>query len=214
MRPPDPHQQSSNRPNLMSGTRKRTGTSGILDQLEPKAGRGQGSFSKGIEPRWVWAGGALVALLVAGLAAIAWFNANKPRALPAAAAPGGAAALAARKPAFESGPARIERVASVSTHKAAAMVLAQLEPPPMPPPVPLVVLPREAPEPAAAREPAPKKAAPAPRARAAPRTPSTRKPAVKRERPKPVQAPEAASEPDSDVALISAIRQASEKQSE
>jgi hypothetical protein len=216
VRPSDPHQQSSNRPNLMSGARKRTGASGILDQLEARAGRSR-SFSTGIEPRWVWVGGVLIALLVAGLAAIAWFNANRPRALPAAPARDEAAALALRKPAFESGPARIERVASVNTHKAAAMVLAQLEPPPMPPAMPLVVLPKDSPKAAAVRDPAPKKQAPAPaavRGKAAPRAASARKPLARRERPKPPPAQERATEPDSDVALITAIRKASEKEPE
>lgn len=219
MRPPDPHQQSSNRPNLMSGTRKRSGGGNILDQLEPKAARGKaaGSFSNGIEPRWVWAGAGLVVLLVAGLAAIAWSNASKARTLPPAPIRNETLVLGPEKPVFEAAPARIDRVASVQTHKAAAVLLAQLEPPPMPPPMPLVVLPRETARPAVA--PVAKKqaaAGPPSRTRAATKPGAvrhaSRKPIVKRD--KAVAAPEPAKETDSDVALISAIRKASGKQSD
>lgn len=216
MRPSDPHQQSSKRPDLLSGNRKRSGASGnILDQLEPKAARGKGraGFSIGIEPRWVWAGGGAIVLLVGALASIAWSTTTTARALPPAPVLAKAEPAPAMKPVFEAGPAKVERV-SLQSHKGAAVLLAQVEPPPMPPPMPLVVLPRESPPPGArvVREPAARKPAPARAGKPAAQRSARR--AAPKPRVKPEPPPPAAQDADPDVALIRAIRKATQPPAE
>ena len=208
MRPTDSHQHSSARPHLMSGNRKRPGGATILDQLEPRAARARAAFGIDIEPRWLFAGAGAIALLVAILSAIAWNNG--PRTL--AAAP----VRSTEKPLFESGPARVERAAPADA-KAAETLLAQSEP------VPLVVLPKEADasDTVKVTEPeAPPRVVVSPPVRTvakpkvASKPPVVRRPPLRqvakrpRNRPEPVQ--EAAAEPDPDVALISAIRRATE----
>lgn len=218
MRPSDPRQQSSSRPNLMSGNRKRAGAGGnILDQLEPRAARGKTAhgFRIGIEPRWVWAAGGAIVLLVAALASIAWSSTTTATALPPPSAPlAQANAPAAVKPVFEAGPARVERV-SLHSHQAAAVLLAQVEPPPMPPAMPLVVLPK-ATAAKVVRQPAVQKPRPAAASKAAtpagPRQASRRGPARQRSKPEP--APQASQKTDPDVALIRAIRKATQPPSE
>lgn len=214
MRPSDPHQQSSSRPNLMSGNRKRTGVGGnILDQLEPKASRGKAAagFDIGIEPRWLWAGGGAIVVLVAALASIAWSNTSTAKArLPLAQA----ADPVVHKPVFEAGPAKVERVSQQSP-KAAAIMLAQLEPGPMPPPMPLVVLPKDA-SGKVVREPGAQKqasAAPARSAKPAAQRQASRR-TVSKQRAKPAPLPPAAQETDPDVALIRAIRKATQTPAE
>lgn len=220
MRPSDPRQQSSTRPNLMSGNRKRPGAGGILDQLEPKTARkAAAGFSIGIEPRWVWAGGGAIVLMVAALAAVAWSTTTKARPLQSPSSESAAPVLA-HKPVFESGPARVERVA-LPAPKAAPIVLAQVEPPPMPPPMPLVVLPREKAATPSAKPPArsasaQKRTSPAAAGGKPPaqRTAARRSaPVPKAQRAKPEPAPEAVPDDDPDVALIRAIRKATQTQS-
>ncbi|MFD2365711.1 hypothetical protein [Pseudoduganella sp. GCM10020061] len=203
----------------MSGNRKRPGTGGILDQLEPKTARkAAAGFSIGIEPRWVWAGGGAIVLMVAALAAVAWSTTTKARPLQPSS--GEAAPVLAHKPVFESGPARVERVA-LAPPKPAPIMLAQVEPPPMPPPMPLVVLPREKTATPPAKAPArsataQKRTAPAAAAGKPPgqRTAARRNaPVPKAQRAKPEPAPEAVPDNDPDVALIRAIRKATKTQS-
>lgn len=208
MRPTDSHQQSSARPHLMSGNRKRAGGSTILDQLEPRTASARAAFGIDIEPRWLFAAAGAIALLVAVLSAIAWNNG--PRTL--AATP----VQPAEKPLFEAGPARVERAGSEDA-KAAETLLAQSEP------VPLVVLPKEADAsdtvkvteaeapPRVVVSPPPR---PAAKPRLASKPPMARRSPIRqaarrtRSTPEPVQ--EAVPEPDPDVALISAIRRATE----
>ncbi|HEY1042556.1 MAG TPA: hypothetical protein VGE60_01710 [Telluria sp.] len=201
----------------MSGNRKRPGAGGnILDQLEPRSGRGKGtaSFSIGIDPRWVWAGGGAIVLLVGALAAIAWSSTTVAKPLPS---PQMATTAEPAPPrlAFETGPAKVERV-SLQSQTAAKVLLAQVDPPPMPPPMPLVVLPREATPPAkVVRQPSgqkPAAGAPSRAAKPATQRQASRRAISKAQRAKPVPAPEAAPDTDPDVALIRAIRKATQSQ--
>lgn len=207
----------------MSGNRKRTGSGGILDQLDPRPARTRAAtgFSIGIEPRWLWAGGGAIVLLVAVLASIAWSTTTTAQAMPAAGEFAHAPVLD-HKPEFEAGPAKVERV-SLQAHKGAAVLLAKVEPPPMPPPMPLVVLPKQPSSRAAAkvvRQPSrPKQdAAASGRARSAAKPPvqrqAARKTVPKPQRAKPEPVPEAAQDADPDVALIRAIRKATQTPSQ
>ena len=208
MRPTDSHQHSSARPHLMSGNRKRRGGATILDQLEPRAARARAVLGIDIEPRWLFAAAGAIALLVAILSAIAWNNG--PRTL--AATP----VRSTAKPMFEPAPARVER-AGAADARAAKMLLAQSEP------VPLVVLPKEAgasdtvkvtePE-APPRVVVSPPVRPAAKPRIASKAPVARRAPLrqvaKRTRPKPEPVRDAVGESDPDVALISAIRRATE----
>lgn len=209
MRPTDSHQHSSARPNLMSGNRKRPGAgSTILDQLEPRAARARAALGIDIEPRLLFAAAGAIALLVAILSAIAWNNGPRTLATPQV--------RAADKPLFEAGPARIERAAPADA-KAAEVLLAQTEP------VPLVVLPKETDASDTVKVTAPE-APPrvlvstpvrlAAKPRVAHKPPAARRPLPrqvdKRTRTRPEPVAEAIPEPDPDVALISAIRRATE----
>lgn len=208
MRPTDSHQHSSARPHLMSGNRKRPAGATILDQLEPRAARARRAFGIDIEPRWLFAAAGAIALLVAILSAIAWDNG--PRTLSAS------PVQSSDKPLFEAGPARVERAAPADASAAEAL-LAQPEP------VPLVVLPKvaDASDTVKVTEPeAPPRAVIAQPARVAMKPRVAGKPpaagrqplrqVAKRTRNKPEPVPEAVPEADPDVALISAIRRATE----
>lgn len=211
MRPSDPRQQTTSRPNLMSGNRKRSGVAGILDQLEPRPRcKPQAGFSVGIEPRWVWAGGGAIVLLVGALASIAWSTTTTAKALAAVPPPAQVSAMPGPLPVFEAGPARVERVPAQS-QKAAAVLLAKAAPQAMPPPMPLVVLPRET-VPKVERAPSARKSTPARAGKPPGQRHAVRRAAPKRLQPAPV--PQAEQEADPDVALIRAIRKATQPPSE
>jgi hypothetical protein len=168
VRPPDENQHGSNRPNLMSASRRAAGgEDNILAKLERDAPRGlPGMLSGGARLAWFGIAGLLILTLIGALAWLARENArvhrfplavapsrSAPLPLPAAPAASVVAAAAAPAAIIDEAPERAERPTLVMLPAAAPpLAIAPAVRPALPKPAALAAKPAVRPVPARARK--------------------------------------------------------------